>query len=78
MVAMLVTSMWYLGLFLFVLPDCQAICGYNPRYDSKRLLAEQNTHYIAQFLDNTNDVDTEYRTKVSLAGTWFIALFNNI
>ena len=54
-------------LFLFV-ADCWANCGYNPRYDPIRLLAEQNTHYIAEFLDNTNDVDAEYRTKIFPAG----------
>ena len=60
--------MLHFGLLLLFLPICQASCGYNPRYDRIRLLAEQNTAYIAHFLDNTNDVDPEYQTKVFSAG----------
>ena len=61
--------MWrLLALLLFFLPCSWATCGYNPRDDPIRLLAEQNTNYIAQFLDNTNDVDAQYRTKVLSAG----------
>ena len=62
------TDMISLKLLILFLPYSWAVCGYNARYDHIRLLAEQNTEYIADFLDNTNDVDMEYRTKVFPAG----------
>ena len=62
------TNMLHLVSLLFFLPFFMSSCGYNARYDSIRLLAEQNTAYIAHFLDNTNDVDPEYQTKVFSAG----------
>ena len=40
-------------------------CGVNTRYDRERLLAEQNSLFIFDFLDNSQDVDRQYWTSVS-------------
>lgn len=61
--------MWGAPLLLLFLPSSLGICGYIPRYDPVRLLAEQNTPYIAQFLDNSRDVSLNYRTKIFPAGS---------
>lgn len=39
-------------------------CGFDPGVDADRLLAEANTAYLFNVIDNTEDVDEFYRTEV--------------
>ena len=39
-------------------------CGHNPLLDPNLMTAEQNPHFIFDFLDNAGDITREYQTQV--------------
>ena len=44
--------------------DDQFICGFVETLDPNRFLAEQNSDFIFQSIDNRNDPSPDYKTKV--------------
>ena len=46
------------------------VCGLDKTVDPEKLLAELNSEYLLQQLDNTADPDTDYQTVVSDAATF--------
>ena len=51
-------------LLLLIYPFPSHGCGSNGNFDREKLLAEQNSLYLFDFLDNSRDPSAAYRTHV--------------